>query len=548
MLFRSIVYSPSFYGEWLFDEGHFVPADMTAQSGSWAGLALMWLDPKGVDYFPLTSTLFWALWQCFENDPAGYHVTSILLHAASGLLLWALLAKMTMPGAWAAAVVFTVHPVCVESVAWIAEIKNTLSLPLFLASCLCWVAQDDEGETTRQKWLAALAYVFFLLAMLAKPTVVAMPVLTLLYAWWKRGRINSRDIVHAAPLFLISIVLGIVTIQFQHGRAIGGEPLPIGGIDSRIVIAGMAILFYLATIFWPINLMPTYPAWQVVPPKAWQFLPWLVIGAAMWWMWRNRETPWGRNCILAFGFFLLMIAPMLGFIDMSFMRISWVTDHFVYVAMIGPIALAVAAATTWLERQTSCMRTWGFAAAGCVTVILSAGSFLYAREWVDEERLWKYTLARNDDSWIAHNRLGALKSERDEMDAAIDHFRHAARLRADLGETKNNLGALLLKKGLPDEAVEVLEEAVQATPFLVTIRCNLAEAYGKAGRFAEARDLAAELLKDDPTNFALLTTHAIALCNTGEREKGLAEFDRLLALKPDYEPAINALQAIQSAE
>jgi hypothetical protein len=536
------VYAPTLQGAWLCDDDVLVTNNDLVQSESWAGLVRLWLDPSGVDFFPLTYSLFWGEWLVFGLDPTGYHATTILLHVASGLLLWYLLAALSIRGAWVAAMAFTLHPACVESVAWISETKNTLSLPLFLGSCIFWVRQDDATEGARQKWLYAASLVLFLLAMLAKPSIVAMPVVTLLYAWWKRGNIESRDVVHAVPFFLVSIILGIVTIQFQHGRAIGFEQLPIGGFASRIAVAGMAILFYLATIVWPVNLLPTYPAWEVDPPRPWQFLPWAMVAAGAWWMWKDRAT-WGRHAILGLGFFLLMIAPVLGFVDMSYMRVSWVADHFLYVPMIGPLALVVATGAHLADRTG--WRTAATAVGGGVVMLLAVNSFWYGREWVNEDRLWEYTLARTNDSWIAHNRLGLRKLGRSDTDGAIHHFRNASRLRPDLGETNNNLGSALMRKGLYAEAIPALQKAVRASPWLGQARRALADAYCKVGRFAEARDLAAELLKGDPTNRKLLMTLGLALLGLGEKEKAIEQFQSALSIDPDYEPALEALGKAQ---
>jgi hypothetical protein len=539
------LYAPTLHGDWMMDDDILVTNNLAVKSGSWGRLGMIWLDPQGiVDYFPLTYSAFWALWQAFGKDTTGYHVVTILLHATSGLLLWWLLARMKIPGAWAAAFMFTIHPVCVESVAWIAELKNTLSLPIFLAACLCWVAQDDAAEGRGQKGLYTLSLLFFLLAMLAKPSVVAFPVVTLLHAWWKRGRIDSRDIVHAVPLFLVSLVLGLVTISFQHGRAIGNEPLPIGGLDSRLALAGLAILFYLATIVWPVNLLPIYPVWPIVPPATWMFLAWPVIGGAAWWMWRNRTT-WGRHALFACGFFLLMIAPVLGLIDISYMRLTWVADHFLYVPMIGPITFLVAVATSWANGLEPRARRVALGAAAAMAACLAVGTYLYARVWVNEDRLWVYTLARNPDAWSARLRLGARLMHRDEVDEAIEHFRHAARLRPELAETKNNLGAALIERGRADEAIAVLEEALLVANPLAETRRSLAAAYCEAGRFAEARDLAAELLVGDVANQQLLTTHALALAGLGETEQAIEEIERALALDPDSEPTLEAREKIR---
>jgi Flp pilus assembly protein TadD len=538
------IYSPAYHGDWLWDDDVLLTANPTVQSGTLAGLLKLWFNPDGLDYFPLSYSLMWLQWQLFGAASTGYHITTILLHIAGGLLLWALLEKMRIPGSWTAALIFTIHPVCVESVAWVAETKNTLSLALFLTSCIFWVSQDETEAGPKRERLYFASLAFFLLAMFAKTSVVAMPVLTLLYAWWKRGTVTMHDAVRAAPMFLISLVLGIVTIQFQHGRAIGLEELPVGGIASRIAIAGMAILFYLVTIVWPVNLLPIYPRWNVDPPKAWQFLPWLVLGGTAWWLWTNRREAWARHTIFALGFFLLMIAPVLGFIDISYMRITWVADHFLYLPMIGPLALIVAAITTWLATREERARAVFTAMAAGIMFFLAVNSFFSAISWMDEEHLWEHTLAHNHNAWQAHNRLGAKKLERGDLEAAYYHFRNSSQLRPDLGETKNNLGIVLSRKGRADEAIRAFEEALQASPELLQIRLNLAEAYGQRERYAEARDMYASLLTVDPNNIVIRNNYALALFKSGAKEKAAEEFRRVLQLKPDFKAAQQGLEIV----
>ena len=537
------VYSPAYHGDWLWDDDVLITANRTVQSGTLAGLAKLWVNPEGIDYFPLSYSLMWLQWQLFGATPTGYHITTILLHIASGLLLWTLLAKMRIPGGWATAVIFTIHPACVESVAWVSETKNTLSLTLFLASCIFWVSQDatEAGPKRERLYFASLA--LFLLAMVAKTSIVAMPVLTLLYAWWKRGSVTMQDAVRAAPMFLISLVLGVITIQYQHGRAIGLEELPVGGIASRIAVAGMAILFYLATIVWPVQLLPIYPRWNVDPPRAWQFLPWLVIGGVAWWLWKNRHEAWARNTIFALGFFLLMIAPVLGFIDISYMRIGWVADHFLYLPMIGPLALIVAGVSTWLATREDRERAVFAGLAGGLMAFLACNAFFYAMAWASEDALWDHTLLYNNDAWQAHNRLGARKLARNDIEAAYYHFRNSSRLRPDLGETKNNLAIVLMKMGRTDEAIKTYEEAAAASPQILSIQFNLASAYLEAGRFAEARDLFAKLLTIQPDNPALLTKHAVALLGLGDKDQAVAELRQALQISPNLEDAKTALKA-----
>jgi Flp pilus assembly protein TadD len=577
----SPVLHPVFPPGWLWDDDQLLTANATVQHrmspdpkdppAHLQTLAKLWFDPEGTDYFPLSYTALWAQWPLFGMWPTGYHLVTVLLHLTGCLLLWRLLAVMRVPGAWLAAMIFAVHPACVESVAWVSEVKNTLSLPLFLLAAIHYVKFDEltAAEESTPLWGDAapvgalrhylLALGCFLFAMFAKTSVVMMPVALLLYAWWKHGRISVRNIVYAAPFFLISLVLGLITISYQHGRAIGQETILVGGADSRIASAGMSILWYMRLIFWPVNLLPIYPRWEVDPPKAWQFLAWPVIAGVGWWFWQNRAAAWppnwGRHALFAFGFFLLMVAPVLGFVTISYMRITWAADHFIYLPMISIVALVAAGLTVWFERATAGERPVLLAG---VTMLLAALTYLgfgYAGCWVNEDALWTHTLKYNFDAWQAHNRLGAVKFARGDIEGAHFHFQNSTRLRPDLGETHNNLGTTLsaraqmfAQRGDPvaarremDAAIEQFAEAVRVTPHVPAIRVNLANGLAAAGRFGEAADKYRELLEKEPDNPALLNNYGVALYREGKKEESLVQFRRALELAPGLKDAQESL-------
>ena len=569
------VYSPAYHGDWLWDDDqlltqnlsvqHRVSPDPSVPPNSLQSLAKLWFNPDGADYFPLSYTALWAQWPFFGLRSTGYHVTTILLHIAGSLLLWALLAKMRIPGAWLSGLVFAIHPVCVESVAWVSETKNTLSLPLFLISAICWVGQDDETDTAKRQRLYGISIVFFLLAMFAKTSIVAFPVVTLLYAWWKRGTVTMRDLIVAAPLFVVSIVLGLVTMSYQWGRAIGqekiivGDLLSVGGFLSRTAIAGMAILHYLASIVWPVNLLPIYPRWEVDPPKAWMFLAWpLIIGGA-WWMWKNRDAVslphWGRHALFAFGFFLLMVAPVLGFVTISYMRITWVADHFIYLPMISIIALLCAGVIRLFGQAQEESKPTFLAGGALLLAALTLLSFRDAVNWMDEDHMWEHTLKHNFDAWQAHNRLGAKKFARGDVDGAHFHFQNSTRLRPDLGETHNNLGTTLSARanilgqrgdqaGANREmaaAIEQFTEASRVTPHVPAIKVNLANALAAAGRFGEAGDNYRDLLEREPNNPALINNYGVTLYKMGKKEEAIVQFKKALEIAPNLKDARESL-------
>ena len=535
------IYSPVYDGEWLWDDDYLLTDNATVQSPD--GFWKLWFAPATADYFPLTMSALWLMWRFFGMDSTGYHIVSILLHALGSCMVWVLLARMRLRGAWLAGFLFAIHPVAVESVAWIAELKNTVSLPLFLAAAFFWVRFDD----LRKRGDYTLALVFFILAMLGKSSPVMFPVAMLLHACWRRGRIGWQDIALAAPFFLVSLVLGLVTLNFQHSRAIGDEPIPIGGFDSRLAIAGMAVLFYLSKIFWPALLLPIYPQWDANPPQPAQFLAWPVIAAAAGIFWMKRKT-WGANALMAFGFYFLMLLPVLGFVPMSYMRVGWVADHFIYIPMIGPLAFVAAAGTRAFELAAAAVKPLLLGAAAAICFALATLSYNYAAIWQNEESMWTHTLEHNFDCWQAHNRLGARKFNRGEVDPALAHFREAVRLRPDLAETQNNLGSAVLAKKDTKGAIRHFREAMRLSPDIIAIQSNLANALVLDGNFAEARDLYASLVERFPANATFQCNLGVTLYRTGSTREAIDAFHRTLAIDPNLEDARKNLEIVRSGK
>jgi len=524
------VYSPAYHGDWLWDDDQLLTANQAVQSPD--GLQKLWFSPDTADYFPLTLTALWVQWRLWGMNQTGYHVVNVLFHALGGLLVWLLLRRMKLPGAWLGGLIFAIHPICAESVGWVSELKNTISLPLFLLSAYFYVRFDDEEKHS----FYALSLLCFLASMLAKSAVVMLPVVILLYIWWKREEITRRDVIRTIPFFLVSLILGIVTIYFQHGRAIGVETILVGGFFSRLATAGISILFYLWKSAWPFELLPIYPRWKVDPPTAIQFLPWPIIIGTLAWFWSKRAT-WGRDALFTAGFFLLNLAPVLGFITMSYMRITWVSDHFVYLPLVGLVGAASTAAARLYETTEDSLRPMMLGAATLILCGLGLMTYRYAGIYQNEDALWNYTLKYNPDAWQAHNRLGAKLFQRGDIDGGFYHFTQSTRLRPDLGETHNNLGTALAAKGRLDEAIAQFTEAYHLTPHILATEANLANALVGAGRFQEASDHYANLIKKEPRNASFYSNYGVTLFRCGRNEEAIVNFRKALELNPNLKDA-----------
>lgn len=540
------IYSPVYHGEFLWDDSVLVTDNWMVQSGSLGGLAAIWVEPDGPDYFPLTYTALWLAWMAFGEDPTGYHLVNIALHAISGLLLWRLLTQLQLPGAWLAALVFTVHPVCVESVAWISEIKNTLSLPFFLLACLCWVRQDEAPTAAaRNRWYGG-AVLAFLLALLAKPTMVGLPLLTLVYAWWKRQTLTRQDLLLMVPLLLVAVAMGLVTIWYQQERAIGDEVLPIGGPLSRLAVAGMAIAFYLVTIVWPVGLMPVYPQWSVQPVEPWQLLPWVGLAGAAWFSWKYRGR-WGRHVILAGGFFLLMIAPVLGFVDMAFMRFSWVSDHFLYLPMIGPIALIVGGLTTSQRIRTELARLLSMS-SGLAIFFLVIVSHAAAANWVDTITLWTYTLEGNPNAWPAHLTLGNERLANDDVGAAFHYYSRAGELFKPLRKTRHYRSALvetLIKQRKYIEALQTLEGFLREDNWQGSQTANTCPDYEMLAVLQKAKQTVQQLRQTNDDDEQLLLVQGRLFLLAGETARAQDVFLEVLTGNPLSSDAKRYLEAVR---
>jgi len=445
------------------------------------GLYWFWFTTAPPDYFPATSTMLWLEWRLWGNNPLGYHFVNALLHALSVVLWWRVLARLKIPGAWLAAAIFALHPVNVESVAWITERKNTLAMAFFTATLLFYLKFEDGGQW---RWYR-LAVGMFALALLSKTAAAPLPLVLLGLAWWRRGRIERQDLCRVFPFFALALVLGLIAVWFQSHRAIGPEIVRADTCWSRLAVAGWAVWFYLYKAVLPLNLIFVYPRWRLDEGNVLSYVPVLMMAAAFLVAWHYRRR-WGKSVLLGLGYFVVMLLPVLGFLDIYFMRYSLVADHWQYFAIMGPVALAAAGLSQVLGRLEGRKALLVRAICGCLLLTLGVLTWRQCGIYANTETLWRKTLARNRESYLAHTGLGAALLRRGQTDEAIAHLQTARELKPDYEIACYDLGHALLRKGQVDDAIVQLQKAVELKPDYVEAQNNLANLFLRKGQHREA--------------------------------------------------------------
>jgi len=508
-----LVYWPALHGGWIWDDELEITHNpvLAAANGWWR----IWLRPEGPDYYPLKTSLQWCEWHLWGGQVLYYHLVSLGLHLLAAFLFWRILARLAIPGAYWAALLFAIHPLCVESVAWISELKNVLSLPLLLLAMAAYLDFEDTGRGYGR------ALLWFLAAMLAKSSVVMFPAVLLLYAWWRRGRIDRRDLRASLPFFGISLILGIVTAVFQARRAIAGLDLHLGGPLWRLGSAAMAVAFYFGKCVLPAFLMPIYPDWGSAPSGLHPAVCALLIGVALALLWRRRGD-FGRPALFGGGFFLLNLLPVLGLIPMSYFRLSRVADHLCYLPLLGIVALAASA----LSRRVSA----GFMAGFCL--VLALVSREQAKIYRNPTTFWGAAVARNPAAWLAQSSLGTALVGQGKLPQAEVHFEAALRLKPDFAEAENNWGSGLLQFGRLEEARSHFERAIRLKPDYAEAYNDLGDVEVQSGRLAEAIGAFEQAMRIKPDDAEAYSNRGLVFSTQGHQEAAIADFETALRLNP----------------
>jgi tetratricopeptide (TPR) repeat protein len=465
-----------------------------------------------------------------------------------------------------AGLIFAIHPVNVESVAWITERKNTLPMVFYCVSILFFLNYEKD-RLNRWYFLSLFAY---LLALLSKTSVVMLPFVLLACAWWQQGRLGKKDVLRSIPFFALSLTLGLLTVWFQYNVAIGEGVVRDHSFLERLAIAGWAVWFYLYKAFTPINLSFIYPRWRLEGPLLLSYLPLFALLGLLLLFWKYRKG-WGRPFCFSLGYFVVTLFPVLGFFDINFMRYSFVTDHWQYTSIIGVIALVVGLGSWLSNRWPHKPRQLAAIAAVFVVGLLSVFTWNRCYVFRDLEPLWRDTISKNPKAWMAHNNLGTLLARQGKIKEAIDHCREALRinprhayvhgalaealaadgrleeatyhylqgvkLKPDFFELHNDLGLTLEKQGKVNKAEHHYAEAVRINPDFAEGRQNLGMLLAKQGRLKKAKQHFAEGVRISPNSADAHYNLGLALAMSGQPKQAIRHLSEALRIRPDFAEA-----------
>jgi tetratricopeptide (TPR) repeat protein len=561
LLLTLIAYFPAMQAGYVWDDDQYVSENRLLQEG-WSGLQRIWTPRQTPQYYPVVFSMFWLEHQVWGLDPHGYHIINIVLHAINAVLVWRLAGMLKMPWAWLIGATFALHPVHVESVAWITERKNTLSGLFYLLAAIAYLkfdaGSDTRNDTDRPWRMYVAALVCFVLALLSKSVTCSLPAALILMMLWQRKGMTAWRLVPLIPLLVIGLLLALNTanIEREHVGAFG-EDFEFSAAD-RLIIASRALLFYAGKIIWPWPIIFTYERWSIDDSNPWQYL-WvlsIIVVAAMLSVlyWRGVRGPG-----LAIAFFAGTVFPALGFVNIYPMMFSFVADHFQYLASLGIITLAVAGLGLLLKSRDRI-------ALAAVVILLPLGAitFFQCYAYQDAQTLYRDVIAKNPEAFMAHNNLAtellreseeAREAGQPEMAEALEqqaagHLAEALRIKPRYPQALQNMSDLLARHGEDEQSLKLAQQAldvITARPDIQEILrgsdrprfapiadvfASVARLQAKTNRLEEARSNYQEAIAWNPGDLSMRSEFARLLFTIGDVDGSAAQYETILSAAP----------------
>jgi protein O-mannosyl-transferase len=518
-----VAYFPAIRAGFVWDDNLLVTANPQMQSAQ--GLKEIWLGKNSCDYTPLTSTAFWLEKEAWQNTPTGYHVVNLLIHAMAVILLWRILMELRIPGAWLAAFLFAIHPVMVASVAWVAELKNTLSATLFFGSILMFLVFRRQ----KRAWMYALALMFFCLAGLSKGAVVTLPIVLCGALLWTNRKITRGDLLQIAPFGAAAMAIACLTVRYQSHASNYGLYSP--HFPARVVHAFALIWLYLRQLVFPVGLSPILPQWHSSVHSAVAYLPAFSVAAVLGILFWKCKT-WGRPLLLVFGYYVCLLLPVLGLVWMALQQEVSCADWWQYLAAPG-ILSGIAAAFTLAMRGGSKKTQLILSVTGCVVLsLLLVQTWRRTAIYQSMETFCRAVLAENPHAWTLQTNLGVELQRRGQFEQAIAHHRQALRDNPRFMEAHNNLGNALSAAGRWDQAETEFLQALRLSPSNPVILGNLSDNYFRQEKIGKALAADAAAIRKDRYNPRRYVEFGVKLAANRQFNQAVVCFKNALMLDP----------------
>ena len=497
------------------------------------GFRNIWFDPGATpQYYPLVFSLFRFTHAIFQQEAFGYHLVNVILHLFNAILLWFVLRKLQIRAAFVCALIFAIHPVHVESVAWISELKNVLSGFFYLISLYFYL---DFLEFDRNRLLSDrrmnyfLSFGFFICALFSKTVVCSLPVCLLLIIWWKNSKITIKDFLPVVPYFVIGVSIALITVGIEHRYIASGAWYWQYSLLERVLIAGRALWFYAFKLLWPVDLSFIYPRWKVDAASIFQYLFPIGIGVVLVCTFANIKL-FGRGVLTALLIYMATIFPAIGLVNIYPMKFSFVSDHFQYLASMSLIVLYV----TGLEKLFKSWPLLGRVIFFCVIAVLSILTLNQTLIYKNSETLFYDVLRKNPRCTMAHNNLGMIHVQRGELEEARKHYEAALMIDPKDYIALANMGYYFNQVKDEQKALEYYLKAIALHPEIPEAHYNIATLYMSRGELAKAIEAFKESIAASPYNAPAHFNLGGIYQSLKENDKAIEEYKTALHESPKY--------------
>ncbi|MEK7354978.1 MAG: tetratricopeptide repeat protein [Bdellovibrionota bacterium] len=520
----SAAYWPALSGSFIWDDTDLIRNNPLVTSPG--GLRLIWLSREATDFWPITNSFFWLEWKIWGESTLGYHVVNLALHLLNCVLVFRIAEKIGVPFVPAIVALFALHPMNVETVAWIFQAKTLLSTFFVLTSALVFLKSEEKSSRS----LFAVSVLLFAAGLLSKISVVMWPVVLAIYVFTGTKSV-SATIKKSAPFFLLAFVAGIVNLRWYPYAALSPtDAIHDLGFVERCLLVGWTTWFYVWKTLLPYPISFIYPRWTIAWNSVFSWIPTLVllilVGVVIWRKaWRKSSAARG------FAGYWIFLFPALGFFEIYFQKYSYVADHWHYQALPILIAVLVVALGRRLPAKI------GIVALVAVLVAFVALDVDHAKDFRGPEEIWSHAIEDYDRAFLAHNNLGLIQFESGRVAEAELSFQRSLEANPNYREALLNLGRLKKNAGHYGEAEQLYLKAIVVSPKFFSAFLNIGALYGTIGRYDDAKEAFERALAIDPEAAVAHFNLAAVYQSQGDKEStyreiGLAnKVSGLVALK-----------------